>query len=79
MRRARGGARVGNGGVGRGGGGGGEYREPEESCVCRVGTPEWVVPAAKCPWPERTASGPTGARKREHKMREGSAEPEAKI
>jgi hypothetical protein len=26
--------------------------------------PEWGTPASKCPWPEKTASGLTGARKR---------------
>jgi hypothetical protein len=48
-------------------------REPEKSCVVRVEKPEWGTPAAKCPWPERTTSGPTGARERKHEMSEGSA------
>ena len=26
--------------------------------------PEWGTPASKCPWPEKTTSGLTGARKR---------------
>jgi hypothetical protein len=38
--------------------------EPEKSCAVRAEKPEWGTPASKCPWPEKTASGLTGARKR---------------
>jgi hypothetical protein len=38
--------------------------EPEKSCAVRAEKPEWGTPAPKCPWPEKTTSGLTGARKR---------------
>lgn len=47
-------------------------REPEKSCVVRVEKPEWGKPASKCPWPEKTFSGLTGARKRKHESQGGA-------
>jgi hypothetical protein len=53
-------------------------KEPEKSCVVRVGKPEWGTPAWKCPWPEKTASGLTGARKRSTKQGREARKLEAK-
>ena len=53
-------------------------KEPEKSCIVRVGKPEWGKPAWKCPWPGKTASGLTGARKRGTKQGRKARKPEAK-
>lgn len=39
-------------------------KEPEKSCSVRVRKAGWGMPASKCPRPEKTTSGLTGARKR---------------